>query len=272
MDRCALFVDAGHLLAEGGKLCCGTSARKSVHCDYPRLIEALLRFASDRSRLPILRLYWYDAAPDGLPTQDQLTIGELDKVKLRLGRLVGGKQKGVDSLIVRDLMTLARERAVATVFLLGGDEDLREGVVAAQEMGVEVVVIGIPSAGPGNQARSLIRESDEHAMLETAFLSPFFLLRKAASPEVSPDTLHSDSEAARLSGQGFALDWARRATPDEIRRLLDQAPIIPHQLDVQLTLNAEIVLGALQERQDLKKDLRAAFWNALQSVSVTPAT
>lgn len=272
MDRCAVFVDAGHLLAEGGKLCCSTFARKSVCCDYPRLIEALMQFASDRCRLPILRIYWYDAAPDGLPTQDQLAIGELNKVKLRLGRLIGGKQKGVDSLIVRDLMTLARERAVTTVFLLGGDEDLREGVVAAQEMGVEIVVIGIPTVGPGNQARSLIREADEHTMLETAFLSPFFSLRQSGAAGLTSNKAHQDGESARLSGRSFALDWARRATPDEVRRLLDQAPIIPYQLDVQLLLAAEEVLGPLQGQQDLKKDLLAGFWSALHNVGVAPAT
>ncbi len=174
MDRCAVFVDAGHLLAEGGKLCCGTGERKAFRCDYAGLTSALSRFASDHCRLPILRTYWYDAALDAIPTREHLGIAELAWVKLRLGRLVGARQKGVDSLIVRDLMTLARERAVATVFLLGGDEDLREGVLAAQEMGVLVVVVGIPTVEHGNQAKSLIREADEHVVLETAFLAPFF--------------------------------------------------------------------------------------------------
>jgi hypothetical protein len=66
----------------------------------------------------MLRAYWYDAAKDAIPTPEQLLIARLPRVMLRLGRLSGGKQKGVDSLIVRDLMTLARERAVATAFLL----------------------------------------------------------------------------------------------------------------------------------------------------------
>ena len=72
---------------------------------------------------------------------DQQVIAGLPRVKLRLGRLVarkgGVEQKGVDSLIVHDLITLVHERAAATMFLLAGDEDLREGVAAAQHLGVQ---------------------------------------------------------------------------------------------------------------------------------------
>jgi uncharacterized LabA/DUF88 family protein len=145
MDRFALFVDAGHLLAEGGNLCCGTKKRSALRCDFRGLIEELNSFCTEQCGLPILRTYWYDGAKDAVPSPEQLLIAELPRTKLRLGRISGGKQKGVDSLIVRDLMTLARERAVATAFLLGGDEDLREGIVAAQEMGVAVNVMGIPT-------------------------------------------------------------------------------------------------------------------------------
>ena len=271
MDRCAVFVDVGHLLAEGGRLCCGTSVRKNLQCDYTRLVDALKRFAMDHCGLSILRIYWYDAAPDAVPTQEQLDVGELPNVKLRLGRLIGGRQKGVDSLIVRDLMTLARERAVTTIFLLGGDEDLREGVAAAQEMGVLVIVVGITTVGTVNQARTLIRESDEHLVLDPDFLSPFFAL-KAATPQIAlPLQGPRDGEAARVTGQSFAAEWARRATPEEIRRLLDQAPILPNHLDTQLLLAAEGVLGSLQAQKGLRRDLRAGFWNAIQSLSTTPS-
>ncbi len=71
-------------------------------------------------------------------TPDHQAIADLPRVKLRLGRLVprksGLEQKGVDSLIVHDLITLAQERAVETMFLLAGDEDMCEGVAAAQRL------------------------------------------------------------------------------------------------------------------------------------------
>lgn len=266
MDRCAVFVDAGHLLAEGGKLCCGTAARTRIQCDYTGLANALAQFASSHCGLSILRIYWYDAAPDAIPTQEQLAIAELTSVKLRLGRLVSGKQKGVDSLIVRDLMTLARERAVTTVFLLGGDEDLREGVIAAQEMGVLVVVVGIPAVGVGNQAMSLIRESDEHIVLEAPFLSRFFSPRGVPPQIALPLQIPPGKEAAWLAGRSFAADWARRATTEEIRRLLDQAPILPSHLDRELLAAAEAALGSLHEQKSLRKDLRSGFWKALEDM------
>lgn len=271
MDRCAVFVDAGHLLAEGGKLCCGTPERRIIRCDYASLTTALLRLASDRCQLPALRLYWYDAAPDAIPTREHLGIAELSGVKLRLGRLVGTQQKGVDSLIVRDLMTLARERAATTIFLLGGDEDLREGVVAAQEMGVLVVVLGIPATQQGNQAKSLIRDADEHVVLETAFLAPFFARAEEEVPIASRPSAQSGAEIARHLGQEFALEWAGSATADELRNLLAAAPIIPMALDVQLLSTAERELGPLRERPDLKKDLRSGFWGALKRFGEQPS-
>ncbi len=58
-------------------------------------------------------------------------------------------------------MTLARPRAMAIAYLLAGDEDLREGAVAAQELGIRVVVLGIENP-KGNQALTLIMEADDH--------------------------------------------------------------------------------------------------------------
>lgn len=40
-------------------------------------------------------MYWYDGAVDAVPTADQQMIAALPKIKLRLGRITGGRQKGV---------------------------------------------------------------------------------------------------------------------------------------------------------------------------------
>jgi hypothetical protein len=105
MDRFAVFVDAGHLLAEGGKLCLGTRKRSLFECDYSAIAVALVDLARRHSGQDLLRVYWYDGAYHGIPKLDHLRIAGLPNVKLRLGRMSGGKQKGVDSLVVRDLMT-----------------------------------------------------------------------------------------------------------------------------------------------------------------------
>jgi uncharacterized LabA/DUF88 family protein len=281
LDRCALFVDAGYLLAAGGALCCGTTHRSEITCGYKELVAAFATFAEHQSGHPVLRVYWYDAALHAVPTIDHLRVAELPHVKLRLGRISGGKQKGVDSLIVRDFMTLARERAMVTAFLLAGDEDLREGVIAAQDMGVRVIVLGIPGL-KNNQAETLIREADEHVMLAKDFLSPHFsrvivpaipkatvpaspastgVKAKIAAAEVSP------RESAALSaGSDFASAWAEHATPDEVKELLSQCPRIPTPLDAQLVREAEKSLGSLRENQDLKKSVRKGFWKKIKSL------
>ncbi len=265
-------------------LCCGTERRNEFICRFAELAAALADFASKQCSLPVLRTYWYDAAPRAVAEPDQARIAALPNVKLRLGRLVAGKQKGVDSLIVRDFMTLARERAIATAYLLAGDEDLREGVVAAQEMGVRVVVLGIPTTGQGNQADTLIQEADEHVMLPAAFWSNYFsrvdggaAVAHPAEPAVqTPVALEAgnqvpEGERARRVGLAFGQEWAQGAGRGEVEELLRQAPRIPTELDVPLILEAEKTLGSLRERQDLKRDLRAGFWNALRNFVRPPA-
>jgi len=281
MDRFALFIDAGHLLAEGGSLCCSTKKRSAIACNFQGLLEELGQLCADYCGLPMLRAYWYDAAKDAVPTPEQLLIARLPQTKLRLGRLSGGKQKGVDSLIVRDLMTLARERAVATAFLLGGDDDLREGLLAAQEMGVAVNVLGVPTtlAGTANQAESLVREADQHIMLATAFLAKFLTARPATLPSATPlvslptASLNAaqapvDSATVATASTSFALTWHSGQTADEIARLIAGAPVIPKPLDILLLGSLEeAVGGSLRDRDDLKKDARAAFWTTIKSLS-----
>jgi uncharacterized LabA/DUF88 family protein len=172
MDRTAVFVDAGYLLAEGGRLTCGTTSRPAFNCDYRALTSELANWVASHSGIPSLRTYWYDGAARAIPTADHEHIGGFAYVKVRLGRVVHGEQKGVDALIYRDLMTLARERAIARAYLLSGDEDLREGVVAAQDMGVQVVLLGVPTSQRTNQSAALIREADEHVVLPKDFGAP----------------------------------------------------------------------------------------------------
>jgi uncharacterized LabA/DUF88 family protein len=169
MSRFAVFVDAGYLLAWGAERKVGARApRNAINCDYPALISALITHC--QALAPgeeLLRLYWYDGAPYSGITPDQRAIGDRDDVKVRLGRLTGHGQKGVDTLLVLDLTTLARERAIASAFLLSGDEDLREGVLAAQQMGVRVILLGLAATATSGQADALKREVDRQSDLST---------------------------------------------------------------------------------------------------------
>jgi uncharacterized LabA/DUF88 family protein len=256
LDRCATFVDAGYLLAAGGSLTCGTSSRAAFTCDYAGLTTKLSTWVSDHhaGRFNNLRTYWYDGAVNAVPTPDHERIGGLPYVKVRLGRLLHGEQKGVDALIYRDLMTLARERAISCAYLLSGDEDLREGVVAAQDMGVQVVLLGVQADRP-NQSAALIREADEHIVLSKSHWDDHFLTSNNVHAEISATV-----EAAETAGRAFAAAWAGAASTEDLESLIAAIPRIPRDLDVAMMLEAEKTVGSLHDRQDLKRALRAAFW------------
>src|SRR5690606_6104914 len=120
--------------------------------------------AEAKSGLPVLRLHWYDSARNGVPDAQQERIGEIYKVKLRLGRFgVNGEQKGVDLRIGLDLVAHARNGASDVFFLVSGDDDLTEAVEEAQVHGVQVVVFAVPTAAGRSHgvSRHLIRAADE---------------------------------------------------------------------------------------------------------------
>jgi hypothetical protein len=128
VDRFGIFVDAGYLFAAAGELYCGTRDRSRLDLDHSAVAKGLVDLASEHcGGMQHLRTYWYDGARDAQPSPQQLKIANLAGVKIRLGRLTSGRQKGVDSRIVRDLIILAQERAISIAYLLAGDEDLREG-------------------------------------------------------------------------------------------------------------------------------------------------
>ncbi len=270
MDRSAIFIDAGYLLAAGGRLTCGTTSRAAFSCDYAGLTTKLAGWVEhhNNGRFNCLRTYWYDGALNAVPTGDHEQIGGLPYVKVRLGRLIRGEQKGVDALIYRDLMTLARERAITCAYLLSGDEDLREGVVAAQDMGVQVVLLGIPSSR-ANQSAALIREADEHIVLPKDHWEEHF---SAPSSDGASAHITPTPAAAQTAGRAFAVSWAKSASGEDMDGLLAGQPRIPAELDVAMLVEAEKTVGPLRERQDLKRELRAAFWAEIRAAKEALAT
>jgi hypothetical protein len=160
MDRVAVFVDAGYFFAQGSALLCGKKTpRGEVNVDLDRALAAFEEFACRISKLPLLRIYWYDGTSTG-PTPQHVALAFKPNVKVRLGFVnTAGQQKGVDSLIVTDMITLARNRVMSDAVLLSGDEDVRVGVQQAQEFGVRVHLLGI-SPCRGSQSLFLMQEAD----------------------------------------------------------------------------------------------------------------
>ena len=270
MDRCAVFVDAGYLFAEGGKLCVGSPKRKHAQLDGGAACKLLTQLAFEASGLPALRTYWYDGAPNGIPTTAQQLIASLPNVKLRLGRMNSkGRQKGVDSLIYRDLMTLARERAISNAFLLSGDEDLREGVRSTQDMGVHITLLGVATSdGYWNQSKELVNEADEVRELAKSELSKFLLKRRA--PAQGTISSENPATAVETAASEYSANWLRLTTDTEWTALLAGRPRIPGTLDTDLLEAVEHTIGAsLRSHEPLRRATRLVFWESVDRAKRT---
>lgn len=295
MDRFAIFVDAGYLYAAGGQLCHGTSSRNATEVDVGPLIVALRGRTEEISNIEYLRTYWYDGASEGIPTAAQNAVANLRGVKLRLGRMdMQGRQKGVDSLIVRDLMRLADEHAIATAFVVSGDEDIRQGVIEAQDYGIKVILLAIKPI-ENNVSRTLLREADDILTLDETVLSPFFKVatpvedeypsrpagqwagsnggyRPDVRPAAMPLTIATwpapPAPSPYTVGFDFGEEWVRLATPPERERLREMKSMnptygIPADLDRELLRAARAYVAGGTIGQEDKVLLRDGFWDAL---------
>jgi len=183
LSRYAIMVDVGYIYASAGELLFGAASRREYRVDADKLIQALTRHADDQVRGELLRVYWYDAARDRVPTIDQRVIAQMPWVKLRLGNLnARGQQKGVDAQIRADMEALARHRAITDAILVAGDEDMVPAVEAAQAFGVRVHLWGIEPPYGTNQAERLVWESDTVEVLERLFVEPYFTRQVPTEP------------------------------------------------------------------------------------------
>src|SRR3984893_15574581 len=217
LARYAVMVDVGYIYAAAGELLFGTSARRDYRVDAVGLIQAVTKHADELFRGELLRVYWYDAARDRVPTIDQRVVAQMAWVKLRLGHLnARGQQKGVDANIRADMEALARHRAITDAVLIAGDEDMVPAVEAAQAFGVRVHLWGIEPPYGTNQAERLVWESDTVDVLDSSFVRPYFTRTRA--PEAPrPDVQASVPSPAQLFGEH------RPRPPAEIGR--DSAPV-----------------------------------------------
>ena len=178
------MVDVGYIYAAAGELLFSSSSRREYRVDTDKLIQALTRHADGQVRGELLRVYWYDAARDRVPTIDQRVIAQMAWVKLRLGNLnARGQQKGVDAQIRADMEALARHRAITDAVLVAGDEDMVPAVEAAQAYGVRVHLWGVEPPFGTNQAERLVWESDTVEVLDRPFLEPYFTRQAVAAAE-----------------------------------------------------------------------------------------
>jgi uncharacterized LabA/DUF88 family protein len=201
LARYAVMVDVGYIYAAAGELLFGTSSRRDYRVDAVGLIQAVTKHADELFRGELLRVYWYDAARDRVPTIDQRVVAQMAWVKLRLGNLnARGQQKGVDANIRADMEALARHRAITDAVLIAGDEDMVPAVEAAQAYGVRVHLWGVEPPYGTNQAERLVWESDTVDVLDSAFTRPYFT-RNPAAEAPRPDIQATVPSPAQLFGE-----------------------------------------------------------------------
>jgi uncharacterized LabA/DUF88 family protein len=298
LARYSIMVDVGYIYAAAGELLFATSSRRDFRVDADKLIQALTRHADGQVRGELLRVYWYDAARDRVPTIDQRVIAQMAWVKLRLGNLnARGQQKGVDAQIRADMEALARHRAITDALLIAGDEDMVPAVEAAQAYGVRVHLWGVEPPFGTNQAERLVWEADTVDVLDRPFLEPYFTRQQAAAEPTptlvsssvpspaqlfgerppppprparplpaaaSPHRLGPDRERVEEAGEHVAHKWILTRGEDNIRDLLP-GPILPPVIDKELLVEAEKELGlSLRPYQEAREWLRDAFWERIR--------
>ncbi|MBB2909642.1 uncharacterized LabA/DUF88 family protein [Streptosporangium becharense] len=282
----AVLVDVGYLYAAAGEVLLGAKERKEYRVAADELIQALQKRAEARIHGELLRIYWYDAARDRVPTVDQRVIAQLPWVKVRLGNLnARGQQKGVDAQIRSDLEALARHHAVSDTILLAGDEDMVPAVEAAQAYGVRIHLWGVEPPYGTNQAERLVWEADTVEIISADFLRAFFSRAPAPVPVPAPPITPSPAQvfAGRTPakpklptgpvtklgpsrprveevGEHVAQKWILTRGRDNIRDLLP-GPILPTVIDTELLIEAEKELGhSLRPYPEARVWLRDGFW------------
>jgi uncharacterized LabA/DUF88 family protein len=260
LSRYAIMVDVGYIYASAGELLFSASSRREYRVDADKLIQALIKQADDQVRGQLLRVYWYDAARDRVPTFDQRVIAQMPLVKLRLGNLnARGQQKGVDAQIRADMEALARHRAITDAILVAGDEDMVPAVEAAQAFGVRVHLWGVEPPYGTNQAERLVWESDTVEVLERSFIEPFFAPQPttetaAAAHGVLPPR---PDQAASVPGA------ASQSAPSPAQLFGDRNPFRSHSktsVHISATHVAAARLGPSRERVEEAGEHVAQKW------------
>lgn len=281
MDRVAVFVDAGYLFAQGSVALSGNKLpRGGMLLDSAKAIQAFENLATRVSGLPLLRVYWYDGTSTG-PTPQHLALAHISGVKMRLGFVNSiGEQKGVDSLIVADMITLAKNHAMADAVLLSGDEDLRVGVQLAQEYGVRVHLIGIKPI-KNSQSLFLHQEADtthewgideisEFLSLKTFFTEPVATMSPMLPPwQQQQPVPETDTPAGATTpcpletvAKQVAADIPESELPALIEAIRDTGQT-PKEIDGQLLAKSRTRLESpLNSKQ--KSEVRKRFLEACE--------
>ncbi|MFD3442505.1 NYN domain-containing protein [Streptomyces sp. NPDC058685] len=227
VDRCVVLVDAGYLLGAAASLLAGEPARSRITVDHSALIHGLRELAEADTERPLLRIYWFDGAPDRVPQPEHRRLRVMPRVTVRLGALTRSDgrwaQKGVDAAMHAELTELARNRACSDVVLVTGDGDLLPGLMSAKEHGVAVHLWAVQAAdGDYNQSEDLVAEADERRVLDRAWITGAVRAKELTGvcapppvprPEIAAILSAPLPESALAASQERAAEAARNGAP-----------------------------------------------------------
>jgi|GEM_PF-1991793 len=259
MSTVALFVDARYVLQTAGALCVDPTARRGdIDCDYPAMIDGLVDYTLNETGVGaeafFLRCYWYDASRNGRLIGEQADIARLADVKVRLGGIVGGRQKGVSTRMVFDLLTLGLGRVIDVAVLVTDNEELCETVRTIQMSGVRVLRLNAPSSNPRGREEDLSVEVDDNHELPVNFWLQYLSLAEPRQFD-EPDVIEMDD-----IGRAFAEDWLCEATEGEVEDVRSAFPRIPSYLDAELLDHTDRDLTHFERRR-----VREAFWSVVST-------
>ena len=174
------FVDAGYLTIGAQKqlkLPAAPRIDSDTMASWPQWVYP---------RGDLLRTYVYDAQypPGDTRYPDQRAyfdaLAAQPGIRLRLGHLIersagtaGARvqQKGVDTLLVLDLVRLAQLRAFDTALIITGDRDLAEAVrVIADDYARRVILFSVKGSSPAKTSQELVQAADNHGVIADGHL------------------------------------------------------------------------------------------------------
>ena len=203
MDRCALFVDASYVLADGAMAVHGTRRGESVSWDYEGLLQLLSTLGRERTGLPVLRCYWYEATVDGRRTAEQDAVADIPGIKLRVAKIRPGRREGVETEIHRDLTTLARNSAISDALVVSAEEDLAQVIADVQDLGMRVTLVHLAVDGNWTISRALRQEADDIIEVGGEQLRPYVELIVGAEP-APPDEAEEADQVEVPAGRSLA--------------------------------------------------------------------
>jgi uncharacterized LabA/DUF88 family protein len=172
------FVDAGYLTA-GAQSHLRLPTKPAIDGDG---LATWAKLAYRRD-VDLLRTYVYDAQypedADRYPGQRAYfdALAAQPGLRLRIGHLVersagspraAWQQKGVDTLLVLDLVRMAQLRAFDVALVIAGDRDLAEALrVVADDHARRVILFSVEGSPP---AKELVHAADDHGVIRDGHL------------------------------------------------------------------------------------------------------